>query len=157
MDIVEEILRQILKSVQTLEKRTKTILAPDDFLKNVRSLEKLDAVCMQLITLGENIKNLDKVTHKLLLKKYPQFEWKSAMGMRDIISHHYFDLNTEIVFQVVKEEIPKLKSIVMDIIKNSKQSRLRTSCYGGQGRVKSKQERMGKNERQRYGSGSSKR
>jgi uncharacterized protein with HEPN domain len=85
MDIVEEILRQILKSIQTLERRTRPIHAPDDFLRTERNLEKLDAVCMQLIALGESIKNLDKVTHKLLLKKHPQFEWISAMGMRDIL------------------------------------------------------------------------
>ena len=116
MDIAEEILRQILKSVQTIEKRTKLIHTPDDFLKNDRNHEKLDAVCMQLIALGESIKNLDKVTHKLLLKRYPQFEWTSAMGMRDILSHHYFDLNADIVFQVVNEEIPKLKSIVIKMM-----------------------------------------
>jgi uncharacterized protein with HEPN domain len=116
MDITEEILRQILISVQTIERRTSSIQTPDDFLKNGRNQEKLDAVCMQLIALGESIKNLDKVTHKTLLKKYPQFEWSSAMGMRDILSHHYFDLNSEIVFQVVKEEIPKLKSIVKEMI-----------------------------------------
>jgi uncharacterized protein with HEPN domain len=120
MDIVEEILRQIFQSVQTIEKRTKSIHTPDDFLKNDRNHEKLDAVCMQLIALGESIKNLDKVTHKLLLKKYPQFEWISAMGMRDILSHHYFDLNAEIVFQVVKEEIPKLKSIVIEMMEKYK-------------------------------------
>jgi uncharacterized protein with HEPN domain len=80
MDLVEEILRKILKSVQTIERRRRSIHTPDDFLKTDRSREKLDAVCMQLIALGESIKNLDKVTHKLLLKKYPLFEWTSAMG-----------------------------------------------------------------------------
>ena len=63
MDLVEEILRQILKSVQTLERRTRTIYTPDDFSRTERNLEKLDATCMQLIALGESIKNLDKVTH----------------------------------------------------------------------------------------------
>ena len=39
------------------------------------------------------------------------------MGMRDIISHHYFDLNSEIVFQVCNDEIPKLNKIIKKIIK----------------------------------------
>ena len=40
---------------------------------------------------GESIKNLDKITNKILLKKYVEFEWKRAIGMRDILTHHYFD------------------------------------------------------------------
>jgi len=38
------------------------------------------------------------------------------MGMRDIISHHYFDLNSEIVYEVCENEIPKLKKIIKDIV-----------------------------------------
>ena len=72
---------------------------------------------MQLIAIGESIKNLDKVTNKSLLKKYPGFEWKEAMGMRDIISHQYFNLNGDIVFQVCKEEIPVLKILIKKMLK----------------------------------------
>jgi len=39
-------------------------------------------------------------------------------GMRDIISHHYFDLNSEIVFDVCKNEIPKLRSLIFSILKD---------------------------------------
>jgi len=36
--------------------------------------------------------------------------------MRDIISHHYFDLNPEIVFDVCKNEIPRLSTLLDKII-----------------------------------------
>ena len=85
-------------------------------MRNDRGLEKLDALCMQLIAIGESIKNLDKITHRTFLKKYPEFEWEKAMGMRDIISHHYFDLNSEVVTQVCKEEIPKLNKVIKKIL-----------------------------------------
>ena len=115
--LIKEVLNQILASTILIKKRFKSIQSPDDFLMNDRKLEKLDALCMQLINIGESIKNLDKITNKTLLKKYPDFEWKKAMGMRDIISHHYFDLNSEIVFQVCNDEIPKLNKIIKKIIK----------------------------------------
>ena len=101
-DLVFEILKQILYASELIEKRIKPIKVPEDFLKNDRNLEKLDALCMQLISIGESIKNLDKITNKSFLKNFPDFEWKKAMGMRDVISHHYFDLNSEIVFQVCR-------------------------------------------------------
>ncbi|TSA27440.1 DUF86 domain-containing protein, partial [bacterium] len=85
-------------------------------IKNDAGLEKLDAVSMQLIAIGESIKNLDKITDYEILIKYPEFEWKKAMAMRDIISHHYFDLNPEIVFDVCKNEISRLSTLLDEII-----------------------------------------
>jgi hypothetical protein len=35
-------------------------------------MEKLDAICMQLIAIGEALKNLDKITADSLLSKYPE-------------------------------------------------------------------------------------
>ena len=59
-------------------------------------MEKLDSICMQLIAIGESLKNFDKVTSKKVLSKYPEIEWKRVIGLRDIITHHYFDLSPEI-------------------------------------------------------------
>jgi len=111
-ELVIEVLNQILKSVETIQKRIKPIITSDDFLKNERRLQRLDSICMQLIALGESIKHLDKITNKSLLKKYPEFEWKKAMAMRDVLSHHYFDVNNDIVFDVCTNEVPKLKKII---------------------------------------------
>ena len=75
-ELLIEILKQILSSIHTIERRMRMIKASEDFLKNDRNLERLDSICMQLIALGESIKNLDKITKRLILKKYPEFEWK---------------------------------------------------------------------------------
>ena len=55
---------------------------------------------MLLITIGESLKNLDKVTNGELLPEYPEIEWKKVKGLRDIISHQYFDVNAEAIFDV---------------------------------------------------------
>lgn len=64
---------------------------------------------MQLIAVGKGVKNLDKETDKKLLLNYPEIAWKEVAGLRDIISHHYFDLNAEIVFDVCQNHITPLK------------------------------------------------
>lgn len=63
---------------------------------------------MQLIAIGESIKNLDKTTGGTLLPRYRQVPWKRVMGMRDLLSHHYFDLDAEIVYWVCAKHIPVL-------------------------------------------------
>lgn len=76
----------------------------------------MDAICMQLIAIGESLKNVDKLTDRNLLPNYPQVDWKSIKGMRDIISHHYFDLNAEAVFDACKNDVPILKQAIEQII-----------------------------------------
>ncbi|REL38341.1 DUF86 domain-containing protein [Rhodohalobacter sp. SW132] len=46
---------------------------------------------MELINNGEALMKIDMISNKTLLSDYPGIEWKKVMGMRDIISHHYFD------------------------------------------------------------------
>jgi len=72
---------------------------------------------MQLIVIGESLKNFDKVTSKEVLAKYPEINWKRVMGMRDIITHHYFDVDAEAIFDVCKNHISKLKKTILNISK----------------------------------------
>ncbi len=113
-----EILSKIYYSTQIILKRFKPIKSPDDFMDTEEGLEKLDAICMQLIAIGESLKNLDKVTNKSLLNKYPEIDWKKVMGMRDMITHHYFDLDAEVVFDVCESHIDDLAKTINRIIKD---------------------------------------
>jgi len=107
-ELAKEIIRQILTAARRIERRFESIYRSDDFLLSEAGIDKLDGICMMLIAIGENLKNLDKVTGGELLSQYPEVDWKGAKGMRDIISHHYFDLNAEVVFSVCKDRIPGL-------------------------------------------------
>lgn len=119
--LVIEILRQILAAGEKVSGRFEGIRTADDFLIDERGLERLDSICMQLIAIGESLKNLDKITHQELLPKYPSIEWQKAMGLRDIISHHYFDINAEVIYDVCMNEIPglikKINQIIVDVEK----------------------------------------
>ena len=117
-DLALKILSQILRSSQTIKNRFEPIHSAEDFVRSETGMEKLDAICMQLIAIGEGLKNLDKVTKRSLLHNYQQVDWKKAKGMRDIISHHYFDVNAEAIFDVCKNHIEKLSHILEKIIKD---------------------------------------
>jgi uncharacterized protein with HEPN domain len=120
--LVEILLNNILWSLEQIEKRFAPIGNPDAFTADDLGLEKLDSICMQLITLGESLKQLDKVTDGSLLQRYSAVDWKKAKGLRDIITHHYFDLDAEIVFTVCKKHIPVIKDeirrILSDVCRN---------------------------------------
>lgn len=98
-----------------IERRFSPVRHPDDFLMTDEGLDRLDAICMMLIAIGESLKNLDKLTDGELLARYPAVDWKGAKGARDIISHHYFDLNAEAVFGTCQDDIPNLAATFLRI------------------------------------------
>jgi uncharacterized protein with HEPN domain len=91
--IALDILEDILSAIERLEERTKDIHSIDDFTGSSSGMVLLDATCMLLIAIGESLKNLDKTTDGLLLPTYPSIPWKNVKGLRDIIAHHYFDVD----------------------------------------------------------------
>ena len=60
-ELVKDILKNILWAIDQIEKRSKNIKSSDDFLNDDIGLEKLDSICMQLINIGEALKNIDKI------------------------------------------------------------------------------------------------
>ncbi|MBF0117667.1 MAG: DUF86 domain-containing protein [Desulfobacterales bacterium] len=119
-ELALEILEQIHQATQTILKRFKPIKSCDDFTNSDWGMEKLDSICMQLIAIGENLKNFDKVTNHYVLTNYPQIEWKKVKGMRDIITHHYFDLNAEAIYDVCVNHVEQMAVVIKKIINEIK-------------------------------------
>lgn len=111
-EMVYEILKNIETSITRLQERTVQIHTADDFLLSPFGMEKLDAACMVLIALGECVKTLDKLTNKELLATYPSVEWKKVMGARDIMAHHYFEVDADEVFSIIKNDLDPLKKAI---------------------------------------------
>jgi uncharacterized protein with HEPN domain len=114
--ILHSALEDIITSLKLIQQRFQSIQTSDDFLKDERGLEKLDSISMRLIAIGEGFKNVDKLTDFQLLEQYPQIPWKQVKGVRDILSHHYFDLDAETIYEICANEIDGLLSVTMMIL-----------------------------------------
>lgn len=110
--LVYETLKSINVAIDRLEERSLTILSVNDYLISPAGMEKLDAACMVLIALGESVKTLDKLTDWKLLPTYPSIDWKGVMGVRDVIALHYFDVDPEAVFDIIKNDLTPLKQAI---------------------------------------------
>ena len=115
-EIVLNLLDNMIDASEKIIARSQSIKTIDDFLEDDNSLMLLDSLCMQLIAIGEAVKQIDKLTDHQLLSNYPSIPWREVAGMRDILSHHYFDLNSEVVFEVSKEHIEDLNTVLKKII-----------------------------------------
>jgi len=117
LELVREILRQIDAAAGKILTRFQTIGKVTDFTDSPAGEDKLDAICMMLIVIGESLKNLDKITDGTLLSRYPEVDWKKAKGMRDILTHHYADINAEAVFYTCEGKIPQLSKTIKKMMK----------------------------------------
>ena len=114
-EIIEQIyetLKNINLAISRLQERSVGINSVNDYLMSPTGMEKLDAACMVLIALGESVKTLDKQTDKKLLPTYPSIDWKGVMGVRDVIAHHYFEVDPDAVFDIIKNDLDPLKKAI---------------------------------------------
>ena len=113
-----ELIEYILLSITLIEERFESINERDDFTKNHSGLEKLDAISMRLQSIGEAIKNILKRDEELLTRYVEKAYWSNIVKFREIISHHYIDIDSEIVFDICDEDIKELKEIALMIKKD---------------------------------------
>lgn len=111
-ELVLEILSQISDAVDVALQRFEVVSDVSYFTDSPNGKEKLDSICMLLIAIGESLKNIDKITNKMLLVKYPNIDWKAAKGMRDIVAHHYFDIDAGEIYFVCDSKLEDLGTTI---------------------------------------------
>jgi|ThiBio_inoc_biof_1041523.scaffolds.fasta_scaffold05407_4 uncharacterized protein with HEPN domain len=52
---------------------------------------------------------------------YPDVDWYEMKGFRNIIVHHYFGIEADIVWNIVINDIPVLKTQIQNIINSLEQ------------------------------------
>ena len=63
----------------------------------------VDAVVRNFEIIGEAAKNIpDQIK-----EKYPEIPWKKMYGLRNLISHEYFGVDYEMIWQIITEDLPQ--------------------------------------------------
>ena len=109
-------LKRIASTIERIINNSQAIDYSQYYVLSPAGMERLESTCMLLLAIGESIKGIDKMTQKQLLPNYPEVDWKGAMGIRDIIAHHYFDIDESIVFDVVKNKLPGMLETINKMI-----------------------------------------
>ena len=73
-----------------------------------------DAIIRNLEIIGEAIVNVSDD----LKRNYPEVSWKEIRGMRNIVTHQYFGVETSEIWSTVINDIPLLKKQIQKIIED---------------------------------------
>lgn len=104
-------LLEIIECIELLTNWSSTINKPIDFLTTPQNVMAFNACVMRLQVIGEHVGRLLKDSPELL-ENYDEIPWLAIYDMRNVISHEYSNVDEDIVFSTIKENLPQLKSVV---------------------------------------------
>ena len=110
-----ELVDMMLDSIHVIQSRTSQIKSADDFLLTSDNTFLLDGICMKLIFMGESVKTIDRLSAGNLFPLFPSIPWKEIMKLRDIIAHHYFKIDVDVIYSTIKEDLPPLQDALAQI------------------------------------------
>ncbi|HLC54055.1 MAG TPA: DUF86 domain-containing protein [Candidatus Nanoarchaeia archaeon] len=103
-------IRHILDAISNIERSTRS-LSKQVFMSNN---DVKDATLRRIEVIGEAVKNISEKTKS----KHPNIEWKKIAGTRDVIIHSYFNVDWELVWDIVQKDIKELKEKTILVLKD---------------------------------------
>ena len=105
---IENIMENIVLIENSVEKISKMSFESDRLI--------IDATVRRLEIVGEAAKNIPKEFRD----KYSGIPWKKMAGIRDVLTHAYFSVNIERIWNIIKKDLPKLKIEIKKILEKEK-------------------------------------
>lgn len=106
-------IEDIIDAIDSIETYTKG-LTYESFVSDRKTI---DAVIRNFEVIGEATKNVPLSVRR----KYPQVPWRDMAGMRDKLIHGYFGVQLEVVWKTIKERLPAVRPLLVDVLGNIKE------------------------------------
>lgn len=103
MRSIEERLKDIQQAIMDIEKYTNQGRHAFDEDQLVESW-----IIRQMEIIGEAVRHLPDD----FKRRYSHIPWKQIAGMRDMLIHHYFIVDKEIVWLSIEQDLPVLKAVI---------------------------------------------
>jgi len=91
-----------------------------EFTSNINSLEDLESNKLILFAVLKAFENIGEATKNIpseIKEKYPYF-WKEISGLRDILVHHYWGVDMEIIWDIIENELDELENLTKKVLED---------------------------------------
>lgn len=104
-------LTDILEAIDTI----KAYLGETDSEGFKQNRQLIDSVLFNLMVIGEAANN---VPHAIQ-ETHPDVDWRNIVGLRNVVSHEYFRLNLDRIWDITQAALPEFREQVMTILENT--------------------------------------
>lgn len=101
-------IRDILDAIDEIQGFTEGMTL-EDFQADPRTVK---AVLYNMAIIGEAARNLPSDVEEL----YPEIPWVDVRGIRNVVIHEYFQVNLEIIWQTIQEDLVPLASSLSKLL-----------------------------------------
>ena len=106
----QDYLSDLIEAIDKIEQ----FVDPMTIEKFEKDEKTLFAVIRALEIMGEAAKKIPPG----IRVKYKNIPWRQIAGMRDKLIHEYFGVNAKVVWKTVREDIPMVKPLIKQMIKD---------------------------------------
>ena len=97
-------LSHILQSIETIQRYMKGV----DYASFKKQEMMIDAIIRQLEIIGEAASHVSGE----LKSQHDTLPWRQMQNMRNLLIHHYFGVDIEVVWDTCKKDLPSLKKAI---------------------------------------------
>jgi len=106
-----EKLLDVIEAIERIEKYSQKSKAEFDSNELVQNW-----IIHHLLIVGEAAAHVSEK----IQDKYYEIPWSKIIGMRNILVHGYFEIDNEVVWSVVENDLPELKKKIQKMLKEIK-------------------------------------
>ncbi len=117
-EVVLDILHQIKESIENLMRWNQGITDMNQLLMSPSGMQDLAGNCMTIMAIGEGFRKIDKITEGQFLSLRSEIPWRQVFGLRNRIAHGYFDIDVDIISEVINDDLQPLMDATVFLIKN---------------------------------------
>lgn len=115
-EVVLDILLQIKDSIENLMKWNQGITDMNQLLMSPSGVQDLAGNCMTIMAIGEGFRKIDKITEGQFQNLRPEIPWHQVFGLRNRIAHGYFDIDIDIISEVINDDLQPLLNATVFLI-----------------------------------------
>ncbi len=106
--VIQDRFQRILESINLIKARTNKFEKATDLVRPEDGAVLLDSIALRLQVIGEHVKKIDTLDSSLFPEKL-NLDPDPIIRFRDFISHHYEKTDYEIIFDIIRTNMPELE------------------------------------------------
>lgn len=117
--VIQDRFQRILESIALIKARTAMIEKANELVRPEDGAVLLDSIALRLQVIGEHVKKIEALDSSLFPEEL-SLDPEPIIRFRAFISHHYEKTDYEIIFDIIKTNLPELESKISGFLTSQK-------------------------------------